>query len=83
MGKGITLLARMGVDPDLRKGDLEALPFNEGPFILDIDIVVSNERKLSNADEAFLHVLLSTKGTAYKSLPPLFPDLRPPNSPHV
>lgn len=83
MGKGITLLARMGVDPDLRKGDLEALPFNEGPFILDIDIVVSNERKLSKADEAFLHVLLSTKGTAYKSLPPLFPDLRPPNSPRV
>ena len=32
MGKGITLLARMGVDPDLRQGDLEALPFKEGPL---------------------------------------------------
>jgi len=71
MGKGITLLAKMGVDPDLRKGDLKALPLKEGPFILDIDIVISSERKLSKADDAFLNVLLSAKGLDYRPAPPL------------
>lgn len=73
-GRGITLLARMGVDPDLRTGHLQALPVREGPFILDIDIVISMERKLSKADEAFLNVLVSGKGSRYKPSPPLFPD---------
>jgi len=73
LGKGITLLARMGVDPDLRKGDLKALSLKEGPFILDIDIVISNERKLSKADDAFLNVLLAAKGLDYRPAPPLLP----------
>lgn len=66
MGKGITLLARMGVDPDLRKGDLKALPFKEGPLVLDIDIVISNERKLSKVGDAFLNLLLSAQGPDHK-----------------
>jgi DNA-binding transcriptional LysR family regulator len=63
MAKGITMLARMGVDQDMGKGLLKALPLREGPFILDIDIVFHRERKLSRADEAFLDVLLSGRET--------------------
>ena len=57
-GNGITLLARMGVDRDLARGDLIALPVKEGPFVLDIDIVINKERTLSHADEEFLKVLM-------------------------
>jgi DNA-binding transcriptional LysR family regulator len=73
MGKGITLLARMGVDPDLRRGDLRALPLREGPLVLDIDIVISNERKLSKADDAFLDILMSGKAPGYKASAIRFP----------
>ncbi len=59
MGKGITMLARMGVDPDLRAGRLVALPVSASPIDLDIDIVYSPERKLSRLDEAFLDMLIS------------------------
>jgi DNA-binding transcriptional LysR family regulator len=59
MGKGITMLARMGVDPDLKTGRLVALPVNAGAFDLEIDIVYSAERKLSRLDEAFLDMLMS------------------------
>jgi DNA-binding transcriptional LysR family regulator len=61
MGKGITMLARMGVDPDLRAGRLVALPVNAGPFDLEIDIVYNAERKLSKLDEAFLDMLMSQR----------------------
>lgn len=57
-GNGITLLARMGADRDLAAGNLIALPLKEGPFILDIDIVINKERILSHADEEFLKVLM-------------------------
>jgi DNA-binding transcriptional LysR family regulator len=73
MAKGITMLARMGVDQDIGKGLLKAIPVREGPFILDIDIVLHRERKLSRADEAFLKVLLSgghTENKAHESTTP-------------
>jgi LysR family transcriptional regulator, low CO2-responsive transcriptional regulator len=57
-GNGVTLLARMGVDRDLAGGNLVALPVKDGPFILDIDIVINRERTLSHADEEFLKVLM-------------------------
>ncbi len=58
MGKGIAMLARMGVEPDLREGRLTAIPLLEGPFILGIDVIVNGQRKLSNADNAFLKFLI-------------------------
>ncbi len=58
MGKGITMLARMGVEPDLREGRLVAIPLLEGPFILGIDVIVNGQRDLSEADIAFLEFLL-------------------------
>ena len=73
MAKGITMLARMGVDQDIGKGLLKAIPMRDGPFILDIDIVLHRERKLSRADEAFLKVLLSgghTENKAHESTIP-------------
>jgi len=57
-GNGVTMLARMGADRDLASGSLIALPLREGPFILDIDIVINRERTLSHADEEFLKVLM-------------------------
>jgi DNA-binding transcriptional LysR family regulator len=57
-GNGVTMLARMGADRDLASGNLIALPLREGPFILDIDIVINRERTLSHADEEFLKVLM-------------------------
>ncbi len=57
-GKGITLLARMGVDPDLSSGRLVAVPLLEGGLMLDIDVIINRERRLSRADQAFLQVLL-------------------------
>jgi DNA-binding transcriptional LysR family regulator len=67
IGKGITMLARMGVDQDMGKGLLKAIPLRDGPFILDIDIVLHRERKLSRADEAFLNVLLAGARTETES----------------
>jgi DNA-binding transcriptional LysR family regulator len=58
MGKGIAMLARMGVEPDLREGRLTAIPLSEGPFILGIDVIVNGRRNLSNADNAFLKFLI-------------------------
>jgi DNA-binding transcriptional LysR family regulator len=58
VGGGVTLLPRMGVDPDVNRGDLKIIPLEEGPFALDIDIVLSKDKKLSNADEALLSMLL-------------------------
>ena len=57
-GNGVTMLARMGADRDLASGNLIALPLREGPFVLDIDIVINRERTLSHADEEFLKVLM-------------------------
>jgi DNA-binding transcriptional LysR family regulator len=58
IGDGITMLAHMGVDNDVAQGHLKMLPVVEGPFILHIDVVINKERTLSQADEAFLNVLL-------------------------
>ena len=58
MGKGMAMLARMGVEPDLQEGRLVAIPLLEGPFILGIDVIVKNQRTLSKADVAFLEFLL-------------------------
>ena len=58
MGKGISMLARMGVEPDVRDGRLIAIPILEGPFILGIDVIVKGQRELSEADKAFLEFLL-------------------------
>lgn len=60
-GNGVTLLARMGVDRDLASGSLVALPIKDGPFILNIDVVISRDRTLSRADEEFLQVLMDRK----------------------
>lgn len=62
MSKAVTFLARMGVAQDLEKGSLRTIPVREGPFILHIDIVVRNDKKLSRASESFLKVLFSQKG---------------------
>ena len=56
------MLARMGVDPDVSKGQLKIIPLEEGPFFLDIDIVLSKERTLSAAEQAFLRMLIEAKG---------------------
>jgi DNA-binding transcriptional LysR family regulator len=61
IGDGITLLARMGVDRDVTRGDLEILPLKEGRFKLGIDIITNKDRELSTADKAFLEVLLSAQ----------------------
>ena len=58
MGKGMAMLAKMGVEPDLQAGRLVAIPLLEGPFILGIDVIVKNQRTLSKADAAFLEFLL-------------------------
>ncbi|MGC8658939.1 MAG: LysR substrate-binding domain-containing protein [Desulfomonilaceae bacterium] len=63
MGKGISMLARMGVEPDLKRGRLTAIPILEGPFILGIDIVVNGRRELSEADKAFLEFLLPVQAS--------------------
>jgi len=60
-GNGVTLLARMGVDRDLSSGNLVALPVNGGPFVLNIDIVISRERTLSRADDEFVRLLMDRK----------------------
>jgi DNA-binding transcriptional LysR family regulator len=61
LGRGITLLARMGADHDVSEGRLKILPLVEGPFALDCDIVINKERPLSNAVEAFLNLLLAER----------------------
>lgn len=75
IGNGIALLARMGVDHDVERGDLRILRLKEGPFFLCSDIVMNKDRTLSKADEAFLEVLLegttnapSHQGSAAPSL---------------
>ena len=73
IGNGITLLARMGVDQDVERGDLRILPLTEGPFSLEIDIVTNKDRPLSKADESFLEMLLEGTGdpqTQEETLPP-------------
>jgi len=59
--KGVTFLARIGVDQDIAKGSLRAIPVLEGPFIMHIDVVVKNDKNLSRAAAAFLKVLFSGK----------------------
>lgn len=61
IGDGITLLAKMGVDQDVMKGDLKILPLEEGTFRLGIDIITNRDRELSTADTAFLEVLLAAQ----------------------
>lgn len=56
-GNGITMLARMGVDRDVSRGDLKILELREGNAILHIDIVVRREVPLSKASQAFVDVL--------------------------
>jgi DNA-binding transcriptional LysR family regulator len=54
-GKGITFITRMSLDTALEA--LVEVPLQEGPFMLDTDIVINKERRLSRADRAFLAVL--------------------------
>ncbi len=61
IGDGITLLAEMGADEHVNRGDLRILPLKEGSFRLKIDIVYSKDRELSAIDEAFLKVLLEDR----------------------
>lgn len=61
IGDGITLLARMGADQDVTRGDLQILPLQEGKFQLGIDIITNKDRELSTIDEAFLQVLLDAR----------------------
>jgi DNA-binding transcriptional LysR family regulator len=60
-GNGITLLARMGVDHEVNKGELRAIPIKEGPFLLAVDIVYDRNKTLSQADKAFLDMLIKAK----------------------
>jgi len=80
IGNGITMLARMGIDHDVDKGDLTILPLREGPFKLDIDIVVNRDRIPSKADEAFLAVLLDGKSGVRKYDSILTSRSEPPGS---
>lgn len=59
---GITILARMGVDEDVARGDLKIVPVKEGPFMMDGDIVINKTRTLPKAAEAFLNVFMEGKG---------------------
>jgi LysR family transcriptional regulator, transcriptional activator of the cysJI operon len=58
IGDGITLLARMGVEEDLARGDLKAVSLEKALPSLDIDLVLHKERALSQIDEEFLAVLI-------------------------
>jgi DNA-binding transcriptional LysR family regulator len=79
MSKAVTFLARMGVDQDITKGSLRAIPVREGPFIMHIDVVVGNDRKLSKAAETFLKVLFSAKEADARTPKSLLVD----NNPYV
>lgn len=79
MSKAVTFLARMGVDQDIAKGSLRAIPVQEGPFIMHIDVVVANDKNLSRAAAAFLKVLFSGKEEGNRTLEPLLLD----NNPYV
>ncbi|MEW6352294.1 MAG: LysR substrate-binding domain-containing protein [Thermodesulfobacteriota bacterium] len=68
IGDGITLLARMGVDEDLAKGDLTVVSLEEELPWLDIDIVFDKERPLSRIDEDFLAVLMGGHEAAGSSM---------------
>jgi len=59
MSKAVAFLARMGVDQDIEKASLCAIPVREGPFVMNIDVVVRNDKSLPRAAEAFLKVLFS------------------------
>ncbi|MBI5249990.1 MAG: LysR family transcriptional regulator [Desulfomonile tiedjei] len=61
MSKAVTFLARMGVDQDIAKGALRALPVREGPFTMHIDVVVGKDKRLSRAAEAFIESLFAVK----------------------
>ena len=61
IGNGITLLASMGVDADVKAGRLAAVRLKESPIFLDIDLVVSKERTLSKAEQAFLDLLMENR----------------------
>ncbi|MEJ2716288.1 MAG: LysR substrate-binding domain-containing protein [Deltaproteobacteria bacterium] len=75
---GITILARMGVDDDVARGDLKIVPVKEGPFMMDGDIVINNTRPLPKAAEAFLNVFLESKGRyTLDQKPSIFRDLNP------
>jgi DNA-binding transcriptional LysR family regulator len=67
IGGGVTLLARMGVDPDVTRGDLKIIPLKEGSFPLDIDVALSRDRTPSPADEAFLSMLLEGTRPGWRS----------------
>lgn len=58
LGNGVAMIAQMGVDRDVNEGRLTVVPLREGPFILDIDIVVNKEKGLTPTDESFLSVLM-------------------------
>ena len=77
--KGITFLARIGVDHDIADGSLRAIPVQEGPFFMHIDVVVSNEKDLSRAAAAFLRIMFSGKETDSQSPTSLLVD----NNPYV
>ncbi len=74
MSKAVTFLARMGVDQDIAKGSLRAIPVQEGPFIMHIDVVVGNDKNLSRAAAAFLKVLFSGKEADNRTPEPLLLD---------
>jgi DNA-binding transcriptional LysR family regulator len=60
-GGGITLLPRMGVDEEVLRGEICAIPLAGGPHLLGIDIVFDKERPLSQADQAFVNLLVRAK----------------------
>lgn len=61
MGKGMAMLAKMGVESDIQEGRLVAIPLLGGPFILGIDVIVKKQRTLSRADLAFLEFLIPVR----------------------
>jgi DNA-binding transcriptional LysR family regulator len=59
-GNGITLLARMGADEEIFRGELTAVPLSGGPYVLGIDIVYDKNRPLTRADRAFVDLLINS-----------------------
>ena len=58
--KGVSFLSRISVRDDLARGELVAIPLEEGPFFLDIDVIQVKGKTLSPAAMAFLHFLGQT-----------------------
>lgn len=68
-GKGITIMAKEGLDQEIRKGHLIGLPIQEGQMIVPIDVVFRKRKTLSSAAHAFIQLLFEEMGEATELIP--------------